>query len=499
MEARYDWRGFLYSNAPFMVRTFGEKPQSDDDNRQNVVEHETDFFPIPVSLPDHYPRPASLLSGLGGGMDNDDSFGDNFRRPPFMPMQLKGGFNMLMVPVLRLPSDWITTLSGDRLSHWLLGEPDYDTGINLLMRFDHSPPVQISVSHAEYRELAELLTNTRQLLHWLAPRLSGRAAFIQQLLSLQAELENSSGGSSTLDQTAREAIEDQLAIVLEQPDTEFNLEFETLELAATMSSSAAIIQANGDGKKTKKTGQQGKGKQSSESSASGGAVGNSSGKRKKGDKAKEQADNGNTPPDDLPASSGSLAAALPDAYELIINGERFSLQAEAVSSQFLRQKDIKDIKVHSASGVKGKHDIRLSKIEEKTGIPEQHRLPRDAKALDFFLLYGTEETVRKLHRRHPPRSFRLPEEELEKASNAIFAALYDRPMALKALARNSHFPLVDAIHRDLPACLERLLEGYRPSSEHEGAERLIHLAITCRKDKNTGTIQPSTSHSGNFA
>ena len=114
-------------------------------------------------------------------------------------MPLKGDFTLLVLPVLRLTTDWLSYLPGDQLSHWLWGEPDYDSGITLLLRFDHHPAIQVQISPAEYQELAGHLTSSRQLLHWLAPKLSGREAFIQQLLNLQTELGGSPNESPLLD------------------------------------------------------------------------------------------------------------------------------------------------------------------------------------------------------------------------------------------------------------------------------------------------------------
>ena len=483
-ENQYNWQGFLFSDAPFMVRVPDTASQKLDKNQESA------FVLPPVSFPD-LSEPTNLLSGLGGGIDSDSD--DNFKRPPFIPMPLKGDFDLLILPVLRKSPDWLSAVSGNQLSHWLWGEPDYDSGITLLLRFEHYPAVQIKVSHTEYQELAGLLSNPEQILPWLAPKLSGLEAFIQQLLKLQTELENDSALSSELAPQSREAIKEQLALILEQPDTEFSLELETRYLAAAMSGSVAIIQAHGGDKSTNKKGQTDKARQSGQSSASGGSLAKKPGSI--GNNSKEKSSDNNPPkdPEETPRPKGATAPS--DVYLLNVNGETFRLNADKVDSKLLFQTDIERIKVHSPKGVQSrnrlKFHVRLSKIENKCDIPEHSRLPQNAKAIDFLLLYGTEESVQKLHQRHLNQAIDLPEDELEKASHSIIAALHGRSLVLEILATKKRFPLDEAIERNLQACLGLLLEkGYRPSDVN-GKARLIHLAVTSRNDESAG-FRPST-------
>ena len=169
-------------------------------------------------------KPQNLLSFSGGGFDSDDH--SDFKHPPFMPVPDKAMANLVLLPTLNLPDNWREYLPLVGLYHWLMDtEPD---GVTILIRFDHLPPVTFRISPAEFRELAENLLNIRQLLHWLAPRLSGREHLIQQLLALSsAEYEY------FLPEETMAAIQRQLAIVLEQPDTDFSLEFEYSELTCT--------------------------------------------------------------------------------------------------------------------------------------------------------------------------------------------------------------------------------------------------------------------------
>ena len=477
-ENQYNWRRVLFSDAPFMVRVPDMASQKLEKNQ------ETGFVLPSISFPDT-PEETNLLSGFGGGVDSDD----NFKRPPFMAMPLKGDFDLRILPVLRRSSNWLSTLPGNQLSHWLWGEPDYDSDITLLLRFEHYPAVQIRVSHTEYQELAGLLSNPKQILRWLATKLSGREAFIQQLLNLQTELENHSVQSSELAPETHEAIEAQLALVLEQPDTEFSLELETQYLTAAISDFVSIIQAHGGDKSTNKKGQTDNPGKNSQSSASSGSSADKSDSRI--DNPRKETSDNNPPsedPKDTPRSK--ITSAPPDVYVLNVNGETFWLSAEKVDRKLLFQSDVKRIKVHSPKGIQSKnkrrHDIRLSKVENKCDIPESSRLPGNAKAIDFLLLYGTEESAQKLHQRHLNQGIDLPEDELAKASHSIIAALHGRRFVLDKLVYKNQPPLDEAIERNLPVCLEYLLEkGFRPSGEN-GEARLIHLAVTSRNDESTG-------------
>ena len=172
-------------------------------------------------------KPQTLLSASGVSFDTDDH--NDFKYPPFMPMPDKAMANLILLPTLSLPANWRDHLPFVGLYHWLT-ESEHE-GITILIRFDHLPPLTVRVSQAEARELGEHLLNVRQLLHWLAPKLNGREAFIQQLLELSAD---SSEQPASLSEETLESIRHQLAIVLEQPDTEFSLDFEYSELMRTL-------------------------------------------------------------------------------------------------------------------------------------------------------------------------------------------------------------------------------------------------------------------------
>ena len=225
-QAHYQWQNALISNAPFLVRYTKDKNTKVRKQRRKPASP----FSLPISL---FPgnEPASYETG-GGSWDTDDH--DPFtKRPPFFPMQLSGDFSITLLPILRLVSNWQQYLPGTQSLHWLLGEPDQSAGLILQLRFDDQSPVVLYISQAEFGELSEHLLSTRQLLHWLAPKLNGRAAFVQQLL----ELSESMAETTVWPEETLQSIQQQLAIILEQPDTEFTLAFEYQDLAHRLSGS----------------------------------------------------------------------------------------------------------------------------------------------------------------------------------------------------------------------------------------------------------------------
>ena len=225
-QARYQWQNALISNAPFLVRYTKDKKTKVRKQRRKPASP----FSLPIPLfPDN--EPASYETG-GGSWDTDDH--DPFtKRPPFFPMQLSGDFSITLLPILRLVSNWQQYLPGTQSLHWLLGEPDQSAGLILQLRFDDQSPVVLYISQAEFGELSEHLLSTRQLLHWLAPKLNGRAAFVQQLL----ELSESMAETTVWPEETLHSIQQQLVIILEQPDTEFTLAFEYQDLAHRLSGS----------------------------------------------------------------------------------------------------------------------------------------------------------------------------------------------------------------------------------------------------------------------
>ena len=203
---------YIRSDTPFFVMSKRESKRTDrtQDNQNNDVI-------TPVSFPIN---PKSLASLSGGGYDADDQ--NDYKRPPFMPAPDKAMANLILLPTLNLPANWRDYLPFNGLYHWLT-DTKYE-GVTILVRFDNMPVITFRISQAESRELAEHLLNAQQLLHWLAPKLSGREQLIQQLLDWSAD---SGEQTSLLSEETLKSIRKRLAIVLEQSDTEFSLTFES--------------------------------------------------------------------------------------------------------------------------------------------------------------------------------------------------------------------------------------------------------------------------------
>ena len=225
LQTHYQWQNVLISNAPFLVRYTKDKNTKVPKQRRKPASP----FSLPISL---FPGNEPASYETGGSWDTDDH--DPFtKRPPFFPMQPSGDFSITLLPILRLVSNWQQYLPGTQSLHWLLGEPDQSAGLTLQLRFDDQSPVVLYISQAEFGELSEHLLSTRQLLHWLAPKLNGRAIFVQQLL----ELSESMAETTVWPEETLQSIQQQLAIILEQPDTEFSLIFEYHDLTGRLSNS----------------------------------------------------------------------------------------------------------------------------------------------------------------------------------------------------------------------------------------------------------------------
>ena len=163
----------------------------------------------------------------GDGYPSLDDNDEDFKRPPYFPARQKGDFTLTLLPVLRIPSDWRSILSGNHWLHWVMGETDYESGLTLHVSFNGEPSSVITISQAEYQQMAEHLGDAHKLLQWLAPKLSGREAFVRMLLEMAEQLPKA-------EETTRENIEKQIAALVEWPDQQLNLEFEWQQLGQAL-------------------------------------------------------------------------------------------------------------------------------------------------------------------------------------------------------------------------------------------------------------------------
>ena len=236
----YHFMNVLRSDESFMVvlgehstKQRSEKRRSEkrrSEKRQESSSLDSDKQTPPVtSSPFTLPESVNLLSGSGYGSDSgDDPFS---KRPPHLPFMGKRDLSLTLLPFIRLPSEWQTFLPVSSWYHWLVGEPDAEAGVTVIIRLNRSAPVFLHLSPWEYRELAENMQNTHQLVQWLAYKLSGRESFVQALMDMMFLINE----QEVTDETLSEKFEEQLMVVLEQPDMEFSLEFETHLLTETLS------------------------------------------------------------------------------------------------------------------------------------------------------------------------------------------------------------------------------------------------------------------------
>ena len=213
----------LTSDTPFLLV-----------QKKNAKKGARDESPLFPETSDTNPGTMALLSG--GISDTGDH--NDFKRPPFMPALDKASFDLLLLPTLNLPANWREFLPFAGVYHWLTDHNP--AGLTILVRFNDQPPVRLQVSQAEYTDMAGYLLSARQLLNWLVPKLNGREYLVQQILELlSGEYE------TVLPEETLEAVQRQLAIVLEQPDTEFSLEFEYSEFLQTLAGQATKQQPPG--------------------------------------------------------------------------------------------------------------------------------------------------------------------------------------------------------------------------------------------------------------
>ena len=192
------------------------------DSSNHKAQDNNDKLIPPLNLP---AKLSSRLSIAGDSQGTDDH--NDFKRPPFMPVPDKMMAQLLLLPALNLSANWRDYLPFASLYHWFAGTGNQ--GVTLLIRFNNEPALRLDISQAEFRELIPMLPDVPQLLHWLAPKLNGREHLVQQLAGLLTQ-EN----EAVLPESAREAIERQLAIILEQPDIRFSLEFEYSQLQSAL-------------------------------------------------------------------------------------------------------------------------------------------------------------------------------------------------------------------------------------------------------------------------
>ena len=465
-EYPYHMANRVRSTEPFLVinkenlRSPQRKVYRKDDLR----------FPVIPTAP-FTPEQGLLITSSGTDSGFDDQ--NDFKRPPFMPMPDKAMANLILLPTLNLPANWREYLPFAGLYDWLTDQPEDQGGLTLLVQFDGQPPITLRISQAEYPEMAEHLLNARQLLHWLAPKLNGREAFVQQLMDMADAI------NETLplwDVEALDEIQRQLMMVLEQPDTEFSLEFELHQLACTLSEHSftaspekAIIQLP-------------VGKQSGQSPSLPGdqnADGASASGQKKTKKKSDQssgkegkAGDDNKPPEPpaAHASGGADSNTRTDYFAIVVNGVEFHIKKEQLFP--MGREKAKTDNVEAYKPTTPSASFPLIEVEVVAGIQEQYRFSKfdnDAQPLDYLLRYGKLDSLRDYHRGFT--SDPLPEDELIQATPSMIAGLANRPLVVDHLF-GAH-PVREASKLKLGRCLARLSRLYELWNLRRAIQRLL--------------------------
>ena len=188
----YHWHQTLLSDEPFLVWQEPDKQHHYSGNTQGLP-----GMPLGLS-----PQTRELLASVGYGGSGDDT---PYKPPPFPPFLEPAGSSITLLPILRLPSlwnnrEWRNILSGSQWWHWLMGQPDYASGITVQLRISGQSPIIFTISRAEFlslnqdkqQTLPESLLDSQKLWQWLikllACKLNGREALINTLLESTATL-----------------------------------------------------------------------------------------------------------------------------------------------------------------------------------------------------------------------------------------------------------------------------------------------------------------------
>ena len=396
LQYPYDLLNQLRSTEPFLIIRKGiRKEKSHDDESQ-----------LPALPSDPFVPKKSLITttGAGSGFDDYNDFNNDFKRPPFIPMPDKAMANIILLPTLSLPANWREYQPFAGMYHWLVDQPEAQAGITLLLRFDgHPDAIRLRISQAEYQEMAEHLLSARRLLRWLAPKLDGRAAFIQQLMEIADTVSETLPLWDALwDVETLSDIQQQLMVVLEQPDTEFSLEFETHLLTNTLSEfsrgaspEAGILQLPKE-KEENKLGQlpsdQSAG-QSSKQDQSDGRQPNQAGGRGQGSDGEDSQEPRQPPGAQSASGSGKLNSA--DYFTITVNDVPFHIRKLQLSPHLRGQEDACIINAHRRKNPD--ESLPLNKIEEAVGVEKRNRCSTyNKKALSYLLAYGESDTLRAL-------------------------------------------------------------------------------------------------------
>ena len=221
-SARYQVDSVFYSDNPFMI-VAAPSSQQQDETSKTKGNNGVSFLPSGL-----FDKAASLRESYGVSGLGSNTFPP---KPPRGRFLMTGSdIALTLLPLMRLDWDWPQVLPMNHWRHWLIGTQDEGSGITLALSINGEPPIYLQLSQEEFRQIAGQATNIRHWLKWLAPKLNGREALIQQLAE-------STETTTPLSKKTRQVMERQLAALLEWPDHEFTniyLDFEIHQLQQTL-------------------------------------------------------------------------------------------------------------------------------------------------------------------------------------------------------------------------------------------------------------------------
>ena len=293
----YDYNAgkVFFSDKPFLVRFYPKQTTKKINHNDASGALPSDMTPT---------TPATILFG-GGGFDPgmDDLFP---KRPGRGFITNAPDISLTLLPLVRLDWDWQRILPLTNWRQWLFGSRDESSGITLQVRVDGRLAGTYQLNPQEFQQLLPSLTDIKTAFRWLAPKLNGREALINYLLQW-------SSAESPLSDEFREAVEQQLAAVLEYDDNEFcqlHLDFEIHRLQQTLTgdgSIPAILQLPRGGDTDQKQDGQGAQGQSASNDSSGESSQGTSGKSSNDTSDQESSqDNADNQPPRSPGSSSDL-------------------------------------------------------------------------------------------------------------------------------------------------------------------------------------------------
>ena len=408
----------------------------------------------------------------------DDYF--NHLRPPFQPDVQHSDVSLTLLPVLRLGVDCRNSLSdylpGANWLHWLLGEPDYASGITVIVRFGDQPPIVVQVAEQEYQHMVEYLADPKALLYWLAPRIQGRDTLVYQLLALLETM------TMRVNEPVREAIQSaleyQLAEILEQPGILVDVALEQFSLQRTLKQ---FIECPHGGGEQQSGSLKPDGEQKGEENSSAGNT-HHPGKpdNKEGDAGRN--DNGQSSRQPSGSQTGAPENIQTEApyFTLSINRQEYRVARKQLNPEKRGQENAAEIHAYKPDSLT--NTWPLTELEQQAGVRQALHLPEtDQKPLSYLTTYGTQETRQALHDFYPVDVLQITEgNHLEAA-----ASLNDEQLDSSCVfCMESMLQYRGAIRTDCQHVfhLPCLIENFRKQPPNESGEPNL-ICPSCRRSQ----------------